>query len=69
MPPYYGNNNNNNNNNSNNNELWQDRDIKFDSGPNFLTLRRGEYEIEKLNQVNTLRKPLHTFNNNNNNNK
>ena len=32
-------------------ELWQDRDIKFDSPAQYLELRRGEFVIEKLLQV------------------
>ena len=32
-------------------ELWQDRDIKFDSPAQYLALRRGEFVIEKLPEV------------------
>ena len=32
-------------------ELWQDRDIKFDSPAHLLELRRGEFVIDKLLQV------------------
>ena len=32
-------------------ELWQDREIRFDSHPSTLDLRSGEIEIDQINSV------------------
>jgi hypothetical protein len=32
-------------------ELWQDREIRFDSSPSLLDLRKGEHEIDSINSV------------------
>ena len=32
-------------------DLWQDREIRFDSPPHTLDLRKGEIEIDQINSV------------------
>lgn len=32
-------------------DLWQDREIRFDSHPSTLDLRKGELEIDQINSV------------------